>query len=208
MLQLLLQFFSLDYIAQNYDFCLQADKGTQFVSKLLEALCFYLILTEVMTTMYYSHSNRRAETSTQLSPWKSTNVLEYWRDCWDRFLQVLTYSCSIQVQSSVNLAPFFLVLSIYLLRQPSFDNCTGLQCASSVTTSPRTLRAPWCPAQHQWVEGANKQFTVAQQRHKANHYRWAQQGPPVLPPEQYICVDMPLMKSWAAEQVTTRTNSE
>jgi Integrase zinc binding domain len=87
------------------------DNGTQFNAKFFLSVCRELGIAKIFTTAYHPQTNGQVERFNRTIINSLRGYVERRQTDWDEYTSAITFGYNCRVQSSLNLAPFELILS-------------------------------------------------------------------------------------------------
>jgi transposase InsO family protein len=87
------------------------DNGTQFKANVFLVVCRELGIAKIFTTAYHPQTIGQVERFNRTIINSLRGYVERWQNDWDEYTSAITFGYNCRVHSSLNLAPFELILS-------------------------------------------------------------------------------------------------
>lgn len=197
----------INYTARYTD-ALLTENGTQFVIKIFNSLCTFLLTKHLVTTAYHPWTNQQAK---QFNKTMTTRLPHYAAELqrdWDTYVQHLTYVYNAQVHCTTNFPPSGLVLWQQPPVATTFDSPTALPSDAMVTTSSQVLPAQLLPGVATMRRATDRWMKTAQRRYKGEHDKKIRKASQMFNAGKYVYVDRPPVTASAGEILAPDSYSE
>jgi hypothetical protein len=150
------------YVPPRY---LLTDNGMQSKAKVFLAVCRKLVIAKIFTTAYHPQTNGQVERFNRTIINSLRGYVERRQNDWDKYTSAITFGYNCRVHSSLNLAPFELIL---------FGPPPTLSVGPSeaeVQDTPASAKLRFIPRVKELVPLAQTRLAEAQAQYKRNFDR-------------------------------------